>query len=49
MTRVLGVLGVRLVAEVVGSGDEVDGGAKKEVAVKPRSRGKSAVAKPAAA
>ena len=50
MTRVLGALGVRLVAEVIGAGKgEVVGGvAKKEVAAKPRSRVKPAVAKPAA-
>ena len=51
MTRVLGALGVRLVAEVVGSGKggTVGGVAKKEAAVKPRSGGKAAAAKPAAA
>ena len=51
MTRVLGALGVRLVAEVIGSGkgDKVDGASKKAGAAKPRSRGKSAVVKPAAA
>lgn len=54
MTRVLGALGVRLVAEVVGAGKgEADGGAratlagkpaaKKAVAGKLRSRGKTAL------
>lgn len=50
MTRVLGALGVRLVAEVIGAGKgEVVGGvAKKEVAVKQRSRGEPAALKPGA-
>jgi hypothetical protein len=51
MTRVLGALGVRLVAELIGNGETVteDGAPRKAVAAKPRSRGKPAVAKPAAA
>ncbi|MCX7293643.1 hypothetical protein [Janthinobacterium sp.] len=50
MTRVLGALGVRLVAEVIGNEETVteDAAPKKAVAAKPRSRGKPAVAKPAA-
>jgi hypothetical protein len=46
MTRVLGALGVRLVAEVVGAGKgvAVGGASKKAGAAKPRSRGKPALA-----